>query len=80
MTDIDGKLKCWELPIAKHEFNFPNSCGLCYEAEESRRCIRAGLLESESVSHAESLTIAEIEDEIRRQIGVHYAADDVNYD
>lgn len=46
-----------------------------YEAEEVRQCIRNGLLQSPNVTHSESLAVANIEDEIRRQIGVKYPAD-----
>ncbi|XP_059616569.1 trans-1,2-dihydrobenzene-1,2-diol dehydrogenase-like [Phlebotomus argentipes] len=77
LTDIDGSVKTWPLPPGRHpHFNFPNSCGLRYEAEEVRKCIRGGLLQSDVVSHNESLVIAKIQDEIRRQIGVKYDADD----
>lgn len=75
LTDIDGHTKTWPLPETKHENNFINSCGLRYEAEEVRRCIRNGLIQSPTVSHNESLIIANIEDEIRKQIGVVYPAD-----
>lgn len=60
---------------AEHEFIYRNSIGLRYEPEEVRRCIRAGKLESDKISHNESLAILRIADEIRRQIGVTYAAD-----
>lgn len=40
-----------------------------------RRCIRAGKIESDKISHNESLVIIRIADEIRRQIGVTYAVD-----
>ncbi|XP_015110717.1 trans-1,2-dihydrobenzene-1,2-diol dehydrogenase [Diachasma alloeum] len=63
------------LPEAPHEFNFVNSAGLRFEAMEARECIKAGLKESTKISHAESLRIAEIEDELRRQIGVVYPQD-----
>lgn len=53
-----------------------NSTGLSYQAEEARRCISQGLLESPLVSHEDSLLIARIEDELRRQIGVKYPQDD----
>lgn len=77
VIDVDGTEKAFPaLPQGKHEFNFPNSCGLRYEADEVRKCIRAGKKECELASHNESLTIARIQDEIRRQIGVKYAADD----
>lgn len=72
---VDGTEKQWTLPKGKHAFNFKNSAGLSYEAEEVRRCIRAGLTESSSVTHDNSLTIAHIEDTIRQQIGVEYPCD-----
>ncbi|XP_055685610.1 trans-1,2-dihydrobenzene-1,2-diol dehydrogenase-like [Lutzomyia longipalpis] len=76
LTDVDGTVKTWPLPQARHpHFNFLNSCGLRYEAEEVRKCITAGQLQSDHVSHNESLIIAKIEDELRRQIGVKYDAD-----
>ena len=55
---------------------YKNGSGMMYEAEEVRRCITAGLLESPDVSHAESLIIARIEDELRRQVGCKYPEDD----
>lgn len=76
IVDVDGTEKTWPLPEAKYEFNFKNSCGLRYEAEEVRKCIRAGKKESENVTHNESLLIAHIEDEIRKQIGVKYPEDE----
>lgn len=51
-------------------------CGLRYEAEAVRECIRAGKTEMDTVSHNESLVIARIEDEIRKQVGVKFAADE----
>lgn len=76
MIDVDGTHKSWPLPSAKHHFNYPNSCGLRYEAEETRKCIRTEKIESASVSHSESLVIARIQDEIRKQIGVKFPEDD----
>ncbi|XP_063985486.1 trans-1,2-dihydrobenzene-1,2-diol dehydrogenase-like [Diachasmimorpha longicaudata] len=63
------------LPVGPHEFNFLNSAGLRFEAMEARVCLKAGLKESPKISHAESLRIAEIEDELRRQLGVVYPQD-----
>lgn len=54
---------------------FIHSTGLRFEAAEVRRCIKAGLQESPLVSHRDSLLFAEIEDELRRQVGVVYAED-----
>lgn len=77
MTDIDGTAKEWELPKQKlGEFEFRNSCGLRYEAEEMRKCINEGLLECEVVTQQESLLIARIQDEIRRQIGATFSEDE----
>lgn len=75
LVDIDGVKKTWPLPEGKHKYNFFNSSGLRYEAEEVRQCIQNGLIQSSIVSHNESLIIANIEDEIRKQIGVVYPAD-----
>lgn len=77
VIDVDGSEKTFPpLPKGKLEFNFTNTCGLRYEAEEVRKCIRAGKKECELASHSDSLVIARTEDEIRRQIGVKYPADD----
>lgn len=75
LIDVDGQSKKWTFPEAKHKFNFKNSFGLTYEAEEVRKCIRSGLLQSSTMSHEDSLTNTRIEEEIRRQIGVVYEAD-----
>ncbi|XP_053692419.1 trans-1,2-dihydrobenzene-1,2-diol dehydrogenase-like [Sabethes cyaneus] len=76
LTDIDGAFVEFPLPKARYDFNFPNSCNLRYEAEATRKCILAGELESEFVPHSESLDIARISDEIRKQIGVQYPEDE----
>lgn len=76
LRDVDGTEKTWPLPTAKYEFNFHNSAGLRYEAEEVRKCIRNEQLQSDVVSHNDSLIIAHIETEIRKQIGVVYPEDE----
>jgi len=77
LTDIDENLKEWPLPKARiGKFVYHNSAGLRYQAIEMRRCIDAGLLECPVVTHEESLRIARIEDEIRRQIGVKFPQDE----
>lgn len=73
---MDGTEKTWPLPEAKHAFNYTNSCGLRYEAEEVRKSIRAGKTENKSVTHNESLLFLRIADEIRKQIGVKFPQDD----
>ncbi len=47
--------------------------GFEYEIEEAMRCIRAGLVESPALPHAESLATVELIDAMRVRIGVHYA-------
>lgn len=77
ITDINAETKEWPLgKFKKGTFNFINSQGLAYQAEQVRQCINAKLTQCPSVTHEESLIIARIEDEIRRQIGVKYPQDD----
>ncbi|XP_013197064.1 trans-1,2-dihydrobenzene-1,2-diol dehydrogenase [Amyelois transitella] len=61
------------------KFNFENSAGLVYEAIETVRCIKNGLLESPRMSHKESLVLAKLEDAVRKQIGVHFDVDDQEF-
>lgn len=81
VTGVDSKRYEFPLPQNKDKqhYNFINSDGLHYEAEEVRKCIFNGKLESDYASHSDSLTIANISDEIRRKIGVHYPEDDQEY-
>lgn len=75
LVDVDGKEKTWKFPEPNLKINFINSTGLCYEAIETRKCILNNKLESEDMSHEDSLLLAHIEDEFRRQIGVKYNED-----
>ncbi|KAL3194717.1 hypothetical protein MRX96_045975 [Rhipicephalus microplus] len=61
-----------QLPPTSVPHNFPNTSGLRYQAEEVRRCLREGLLESPTMTHHDSLLIAEMLDEILKQIGVEF--------
>ncbi|KAH8241023.1 hypothetical protein KR026_010378 [Drosophila bipectinata] len=72
MARSNGPPESWPLPRAKFDFHYTNTCGLRYEAEEVRRCIEKRLLESPKFTHAESLELIAICDEIRRQIGVTF--------
>jgi len=49
--------------------------GYVHEVIEAQRCFREGLIESPSMTHAETLALMEVMDEVRRQIGLVYAAD-----
>jgi len=57
------------------KFYHSNSEGLAYEAIHVGECISEGLKESPFLPLDESLQIADVLDEIRRQIGVVYDAD-----
>ncbi len=67
-----------------YEFEYPatavpckswNRSGLRYEAIEVRKCLKAGKLESDRMSHKDSILLATIMDEIRKQVGVKYDVD-----
>ncbi|XP_028999305.1 trans-1,2-dihydrobenzene-1,2-diol dehydrogenase-like [Betta splendens] len=72
---VNGKETQYPLPEPCLPLNFTNSTGMRYEAEEVRQCLLKGLKQSAVMSHADSLLLAEVEDEIRRQVGVVYSQD-----
>ncbi|MET0981896.1 MAG: Gfo/Idh/MocA family oxidoreductase [Telluria sp.] len=49
--------------------------GYAHEVIEAQRCFRAGLIESPGMTHAETLALMGVMDEIRGQIGLVYEAD-----
>jgi predicted dehydrogenase len=49
--------------------------GYVHEAIEAQRCWKQGLIESPGMTHEDSLALMGVMDEVRRQIGVSYAAD-----
>jgi predicted dehydrogenase len=49
--------------------------GYVHEVIEAQRCYRERLIESPGMTHAETLALMEVMDEVRRQIGLVYAAD-----
>jgi predicted dehydrogenase len=51
--------------------------GYNYEAEEVGKCIRSGKLESDVMSLDETLSLMQVLDRIRQQIGLRYPADQV---
>jgi len=71
-VEINGERHDFEYPKNTPEMNFPNSRGLRFEADEFRRLLQAGKIESEIMPHRDSVTIAAIQDEIRRQLGVAF--------
>eukprot|EP00099_Drosophila_melanogaster_P004068 NP_001188684.1 uncharacterized protein Dmel_CG3609, isoform B [Drosophila melanogaster] len=70
LIDIDGQEKEWLPPKGKYATNYANSEAMRYEAEAVRQSIIAGEVENKNVTYADSLIFAEIEDTIRKQIGV----------
>jgi predicted dehydrogenase len=50
--------------------------GYVHEAIEAQRCFSAGLIESPGMTHDETLALMAVMDEVRRQIGLTYAADE----
>ncbi|XP_022821975.1 trans-1,2-dihydrobenzene-1,2-diol dehydrogenase-like [Spodoptera litura] len=79
VIDKDGKIKNYELHSSNLPYNFTNSPGLVYQALEVARCIKAGLIESPRMTHQESINLAVLEDTVRKQLGVHFEADDKEY-
>jgi len=74
-SDQEPKTQTFPLPETKHEFFYPNSVGLCYEADHVYECLRDGKLESENTPLSCSLQLAEIFDEIRSQLGMKFPQD-----
>jgi len=68
------KTEDFPLPATKegHKFNFVNSQGLLFEADEVKRCLESDLLETPLITAEESIQIAKIQQEINRQIGVQW--------
>lgn len=62
--EADGQTQIFEQP--------PKGRGFAEEIEECSRCIALGLVESPLMKHDDTLLIAQIMDEARRQIGLAY--------
>lgn len=75
VLDVNGKVTQYPVPEPYLPLNFIKSTGMRYEAEEVRQCLLKGLKESAVMPHSDSLLLAELEDEIRRQVGVVYSQD-----
>jgi hypothetical protein len=56
-------------------FHCPHTVGLFYEIDHVWSCIRAGKTESDWMGLDESIEVAKIMDECRRQLGVRYPQD-----
>ena len=73
-TVLETPSGCKEYPLPKPALpvNFPNGQGMFYEAEEVRRCLQEERKESSVVPFTDSLLVAEIAEEVMKQIGVVY--------
>ena len=69
----DGSEMEFLLPEGKYKFNLVN---IGFEAQHVHECIKKGLLESPQMSHAESLMMASIIEDVRTQVGVSYPQDE----
>ncbi|MET3130992.1 putative dehydrogenase [Oxalobacteraceae bacterium GrIS 1.11] len=67
VTAVDGAARTVEFPHI--------GSGYTHEVVEVMRCLRAGLIESASMPHEETLALMGILDTIRAQIGLSYSAD-----
>ncbi|XP_056652752.1 trans-1,2-dihydrobenzene-1,2-diol dehydrogenase [Monodelphis domestica] len=74
---VNGERAEFPLPaVANTEtFNYPKSIGLVYEAQHVRQCLLQGLKESSVMPLAESELLADILEEVRRQIGLRFSQD-----
>ncbi|CAH2050629.1 unnamed protein product, partial [Iphiclides podalirius] len=79
MIHADGSTEKIPLHTSPIPYNFENSAGLVFQALEVARCIKQGLKASPRMPHKESLTLAKLEDEIRRQVGVKFDVDSEEY-
>ncbi|KAM4650886.1 trans-1,2-dihydrobenzene-1,2-diol dehydrogenase-like [Discoglossus pictus] len=72
---VNGKETKFPLPPTTKPMNFTNSTGLSYEAEHVRQCLLKGLKESPLMSLADSELLANIMEEVRKQLGVKFPQD-----
>jgi len=76
MVHADGRTEKYPLPTgSRHPFNFINSANFAFEAEHVRQCLASGAKQSNLLSLDETLTIAKIMEDARKQIGVKYPQD-----
>ncbi len=68
VTPTDGAVRTIATPFLGN--------GYVHEIIEAQRCWHAGLLESPLMTHAETLALMGVMDDIRAQVGLRYGADD----
>lgn len=70
----EGEKVCKDFPLPEPHLpgNYPNPTGLRYEAEEVYACVKGGKTESEVMPLDQSLVVAEVAEEVMRQLNVVY--------
>lgn len=65
---------CKDFPLPEPHLpgNYPNPTGLRYEAEEVYSCVKGGRTESEVMPLEDSLVVAEVAEEVMKQLNVVY--------
>ncbi|KAJ0182404.1 hypothetical protein K1T71_001773 [Dendrolimus kikuchii] len=79
LVHVNGDVEKFPLHKSPIDYNFENSAGLVYQAIETARCIKEGLLESPRMPHKESLLLAKLEETVRKQLGVHFEVDEMEF-
>ncbi|XP_014767878.1 trans-1,2-dihydrobenzene-1,2-diol dehydrogenase isoform X1 [Octopus bimaculoides] len=66
--EVNGEEREFPLPKSDAKYNYPNSSGLSYEAEDVRLCFEKSQLECPAHTHSDTLSIIKVIDEVRRQL------------
>jgi dihydrodiol dehydrogenase / D-xylose 1-dehydrogenase (NADP) len=74
-TELVTPTKRHSFPVKNSECHYPSGYLLRYEAIEVKKCLDEGLKESPLLTLDESLLIARIMEEARKQLGVEYEQD-----
>lgn len=77
-TSGDDSIESWDFPHPvdpKGRYNFPGSAGFQYEIESVEACVARGEIENPVYTWKEMLTIAQIIETAREQIGLVYPQD-----
>jgi dihydrodiol dehydrogenase / D-xylose 1-dehydrogenase (NADP) len=69
-----GENLCKDFPLPEPHLpgNYPNPTGLRYEAEEVYSCVKGGRTESDVMPLDQTLVVAEVAEEVMRQLNVVY--------
>uniref|UniRef100_A0A1I7SG03 Oxidoreductase n=1 Tax=Bursaphelenchus xylophilus TaxID=6326 RepID=A0A1I7SG03_BURXY len=65
----------YSYPASEHDYNYSHSSGLSYEADHVYRKIKEGQIESEKMSHEETIAIHEVLEKVKKDLGVVFPQD-----